>query len=82
MNIIETIIIAGISFIIGFISDRTGPQEYHYEDGIISVYKKYQCPKYCGVDHFHYVYFDSILVGHGGMCIDKEKLGEKHKEDV
>ena len=82
MNLIETIIIIGICSIIGFVGDRIGPQEYHYENRIVSVYKKYQCPNHCQVDHFHYVYFDSILVGHDRMCIDKEKLGEKYKEDV
>ena len=80
MDIIETLIIIGIASVIGFVSDRAGPQEYHYENRIVSVYKKYQCPNYCQVDHFHYVYFDSILVGHDRMCIDKEKLGEKYKE--
>ena len=80
--IIETLIIIGIASLIGFVSDSTGPQEYYYENRIVTVYKKYQCPTYCDVNHFHYVYFDSTLVGHGRMCIDKEKLGEKHKEDV
>ena len=80
--IIETLIIIGIASLIGFVSDRTGPQEYYYENRIVTVYKKYQCPNYCQVDHFHYVYFDSILVGYGRMCIDKEKLGERYKENA
>jgi len=80
VDIIETLIIIGIASVIGFVSDQTGPQEHYYEGRIVSVYKKYQCPNYCQVDHFHYVYFDSILVGHDRMCIDKEKLGEKYKE--
>ena len=82
MDIIETIIIIGIAVVIGFVSDRTGPQEYYYDGRIVSVYKKYQCPNYCQVDHFHYVYFDSILVGKGRMCIDKEQLGERYKESA
>ena len=82
MDIIETLIIIGIASVIGFVSDRAGPQEYHYENRIVSVYKKYQCPNYCQVDHFHYVYFDSLMINKGGMCIDKEQLGERYKEDT
>ena len=75
----ETIIVIAIVSLIGFINDKTKPKEYHYENRIVTVYKKYQCPKYCQVDHFHYVYFDSLLVGHDRMCIDKSKLGKKFK---
>ena len=81
MNIIETGIIIVIATLIGFISDKVKPKEYYYEDRIVTVYKKYQCPKYCQVDHFHYVYFDSLMVGKHNMCIDKEKLGERYKKD-
>ena len=77
---LETLIIIGIAAVIGFVNEKTKPQEYYYKDGIVTVYKKYQCPNYCQVDHFHYVYFDSLMVNKGGMCIDKEKLGEKYKE--
>ena len=80
MDIIETLIVLGIAFTIGFVSDKIKPKEYYYEDRIVTVYKKYQCPKYCEVDHFHYVYFDSLMVGKHNMCIDKEKLGERYKE--
>ena len=81
MNLIETLITIGIAFTIGFVSDKIKPKEYYYENRIVTVYKKYQCPKYCQVDHFHYVYFDSLMVGKHSMCIDKEKLGERYKED-
>ena len=81
MDIIQTIIILGIAITIGIVNDKTKPKEYYYEDRIVTVYKKYQCPKYCQVDHFHYVYFDSLMVGKHNMCIDKEKLGEEYKED-
>ena len=80
MGIIETLIIIGIASLIGIGNEKTKPKEYYYENRIVTVYKKYQCPNYCQVDHFHYVYFDSILVGHDRMCIDKEKLGEKYKK--
>ena len=80
MELLETLIIIGIASVIGFVNEKTKPQEYYYENGIVTVYKKYQCPTYCEVDHFHYVYFDSLMVNKGGMCIDKEKLGEKYKE--
>ena len=82
MDIIETLIIIGIASVIGFVNDKTKPQEYYYENGIVTVYKKYQYPNYCQVDHFHYVYFDSTIVEEGQMCIDKDKLGRKFKKDV
>ena len=81
MDIIETIIIIGIASLIGLISEKVKPKEYYYENRIVTVYKKYQCPKYCQVDHFHYVYFDSLMLGKNNMCIDKEKLGERYKAD-
>ena len=81
MDIIETIIIIGIASLIGLIGDKVKPKEYYYEDRIVTVYKKYQCPKYCQVDHFHYVYFENLMDSSRGMCIDKEKLGERYKEN-
>ena len=81
MGITETIIILGIAISVGIVNDKTKPKEYYYEDRIVTVYKKYQCPKYCQVDHFHYVYFDSLMVGKRNMCIDKEKLGERYKKN-
>ena len=75
IDIIETLIVIGIAFLIGFVSDRIGPQEYYYENRIVTVYKKYQCPKYCDVDHNHYVYYRSDI---NGMTIDKNKLGDRH----
>ena len=65
-----------------FINDKNKPKEYYYENRIVTVYDKYQCPTYCEVDHFHYVYFDSLMVNHGNMCIDKDKLGKRYKKDV
>ena len=81
MNIVETIIIIVIAFTIGFVSDKIEPKEYYYEDRIVTVYKKYKCPKYCKVDHFHYVYFEDMMENSSVMCIDREKLGEEYKED-
>ena len=80
MSITETIIIIGIASLIGLISEKVKPKEYLYENRIVTVYKKYQCPKYCQVDHFHYVYFDSLMDSKHNMCIDKEKLGERYKD--
>ena len=82
MDIIETLIIIGILSVIGFVNDKTKPQEYYYENGIVTVYKKYQCPIYCEAYHFHYVYFDSTIVEEDQMYIDKDKLGERYKEGV
>ena len=82
MDLIETLILIGIFSIIGFVNEKTKPKEYYYENRIVTVYKKYQCPIYCEVNHFHYVYFDSTIVEHNNMYIDKEKLGERYKKDV
>ena len=82
MDIIETLIIIGIACLIGIGNEKTKPKEYYYENRIVTVYKKYQCPIYCEADHFHYVYFDSTIVEEGQMYIDKEKLGERYKEGV
>ena len=79
LGITETIIILGIAISVGIVNDKTKPKEYYYEDRIVTVYKKYQCPHYCEVDHFHYVYYDSTIVGHGNICIDKSKLGNEYK---
>lgn len=77
----EDLILIGILTLIAFIGKKIEPQEYHYGNNIVTVYKKYQCPNYCAVDHFHYVYFDSTLIEVGRMYIDKDKLGEKYKGD-
>ena len=81
MNITETIIIIVIAFTIGFVGDNINPKEYYYENRIVTVYKKYQCPKYCQVDHFHYVYFEDLMNEKNKMCIDRNKLGEEYKKD-
>ena len=81
MGITETIIILGIAITVGLVNDKTKPKEYYYEDRIVTVYKKYQCPKYCQVRHFHYVYFEDMMDSKDKMCIDREKLGEEYKKD-
>ena len=81
MDIIQTIIILGIAITIGIVNDKTKPKEYYYEDRIVTVYKKYQCPYYCKTDHYHYVYYDSIIVDHGRMYIDKWKKECGHQCD-
>jgi len=81
-NLLETLIIILIASILGIVNEKTKPQEYYYENRIVTVYKKYQCPIYCEVDHFHYVYYDSTLVGYGRQYIDKDKLGKRYIEDV
>ena len=83
MDIIETLILIGIFSVIGLVNEKTKPQEYYYENRIVTVYKKYQCPHYCGVDHYHYVYYDSTIVEDSQMCIDKDNLGKRYyKEDI
>ena len=65
-----------LAFTIGWIDNNTGPQPYHYQDTIVVVDKKYQCPKHCAVNHNHKVYFNSET---GGMTISEDKLGKKIK---
>ena len=64
-----------IAFAIGYIDDVTGPQPYHYQDTIVIVDEKYQCPKHCAVSHYHSVFYEGY-----GMIIDKNQLGKKYKE--
>jgi len=64
-----------LAFTMGWIGDNTGPQKYYYQDTIVEVNKNYQCPKYCAVSHYHSVFYEGY-----GMTIDKNQLGEKHKE--
>ena len=78
-GILETIVIIGIAFLLGFNNEKNKPKEYYYENRIVTVYDKYQCPIYCEVDHYHYVYYDSTVVGHNQMCIDSSKIGERYK---
>ncbi len=66
---LETIVVIGIAFLIGFINEKNKPKEYYYENRIVTVYDKYQCPTYCQTDHFHYVHFDSLIVEPGLMGI-------------
>ncbi len=69
------LIMVALAFTIGYIDDVTGPQPYHYQDTIVIVDKKYQCPKYCAIHHHHSVYFEGP-----GMNIDKNQLGKKVKK--
>tara|TARA_B100000287_G_scaffold172342_1_gene162479 strand:- start:108 stop:338 length:231 start_codon:yes stop_codon:yes gene_type:complete len=66
----------GLAFLIGYLNDTLGPQSYHYEDKIVIVDKKYQCPKHCNVHHNHSVYFENES---NGMVIDEKKLGKRYK---
>ena len=65
-----------LACLIGYIDDINSPQAYHYENQIVMVDKKYQCPTYCGVNHNHYVYFEGVS---SGMIIDKNQLGDRYK---
>ena len=65
-----------LALLLGYVDDLILPKYYFYEDTIVGVYKKYQCPTYCAVDHNHFVYFSSDTYG---MIIDEERLGPKYK---
>ena len=64
------------AFLIGYLDDIYGPQAYYYKDYIVIVDEKYQCPKHCGVNHIHSVYFGDDI---GGMVVEKCQLGKKYK---
>ena len=81
MELIETAVIIVIVSLIGFINEKNKPKEYYYENRIVTVYDKYQCPIYCETDHHHYVYYDRTVVGHNQMYIDSSKIGEKYKSN-
>ena len=71
------LVMIGIAFLIGYLDDIYGPQAYHYQDEVVIVDRKYQCPVYCGVNHSHSVYYEEENIT--GMTIDKSKLGKKFK---
>tara|TARA_Y100001938_G_C7932984_1_gene350303 strand:+ start:180 stop:434 length:255 start_codon:yes stop_codon:yes gene_type:complete len=73
----DDLILLGIAILIGYVDDYNKPKKYHYEDTIVMVNKKYQCPNHCKVDHPHNVYFSSET---GGIIIDEDKLGKRIKE--
>ncbi len=65
-----------LALAIGYIDDIIViGTKYYYQDTIVEVNKKYQCPKHCDVNHYHSVYFTGE-----GMIIDKNQLGKKYKE--
>ena len=66
-----------LAFTIGYVNDVTGPQHHYYQDTTVKVYKKYQCPKYCKINHVHFVYYNSL---ENGMVIEKSLLGKKIKK--
>tara|TARA_R100000008_G_C3501651_1_gene124035 strand:- start:146 stop:388 length:243 start_codon:yes stop_codon:yes gene_type:complete len=72
------LILIGIAFLIGIINDKYSPKLYHYSDTKVVLNRKYQCPKYCKVNHYHNVYFDSES---SGMVVEKNKIGKKVKNE-
>tara|TARA_Y100000592_G_scaffold100754_1_gene182562 strand:- start:1759 stop:2022 length:264 start_codon:yes stop_codon:yes gene_type:complete len=75
------LIILALAFLLGFISNNTGPQTYEYKDGFVVVDSKYQCPKHCAVNHNHSVYYDEDIKKSNRMYVNKDDLGEKIKKN-
>ena len=73
--------LVGIAFflLLGYTDDLILPKYYHYENTVVGVYKQYQCPHHCAVDHYHFVYYNSEMTNNFNMCIDKSKLGKKYR---
>ena len=65
--------------LLGYLDDLILPKYYFYEDTIVGVYKKYQCPTHCAVNHPHLAYYDREVTGYYHMYIDKSKLGKKYR---
>ena len=65
-----------LAFLIGWIDDYNKPKAYHYENEIVILYDKYQCPTYCGVDHHHFAYYEGETTG---KVVEKAKLGDRYK---
>ena len=65
--------------LLGYLDDLILPQYYHYENTVVGVYKKYQCPFHCKVQHAHLVYYDREITGDYHMFVDKSKLGKKYR---
>ena len=64
--------------LLGYLDDLILPKYYFYEDTIVGVYKKYQCPTHCGVNHPHLVYYDREITGNHFMYIEKSDLKERY----
>ena len=64
-----------LAFTLGYMNNNLGPQSYHYQDTIVVVDKKYQCPNHCAIQHHHSVFYEGY-----GMTIDKNQLGKKVKK--
>ena len=73
---IDLVLIAFV-FLIDYADNISGPQHHHYLDKTVNVYEKYQCPKYCEVNHSHFVYYNSPT---NGIVIEESLLGEKIKK--
>ena len=44
--------------------------EYN-QSRVVQVDKKYQCPTYCKVDHYHHVYYDDVIKDKNVMTITR-----------
>ena len=66
--------------LLGYLDDLILPQYYHYENTVVGIYKKYQCPTHCAVNHPHLAYYDREVTGYYHMYIDKSKLKERYSK--
>ena len=60
-----------LALLLGYVEDLILPKYYFYEDTIVGVYKKYQCPTHCLVNHNHFVYYTDEIKNESLMSIDK-----------
>ncbi len=76
-----------IAIIGGLVQEKTRPTHLVFIDEygiseVVKIDKKYQCPEYCGVDHFHSVYYKDKIDKKGSMVIDRVELKELEKAYV
>ena len=69
-----------LALLLGYVDDLILPKYYFYEDTIVGVNKRYQCPTHCAVNHPHLAYYDREITGYYHMYIDKSKLKERYSK--
>jgi len=72
----EDLILVILAVAIGYVTNELKPKQYIYQDRIVVVNKKIQCPTHCETAHPHNVYFSSKT---NGMTIDESLLGKQVK---
>ena len=73
-----------MAILVGLTQEKTKPTQLVFIDEygiseVVKVDKKYQCPTYCSVDHYHSVYYKDKVTGKNLMVIDRVELKKLKK---